>query len=66
MNYAVEVDSGAMIYIPSFIKMGLGMHKLIGGIYACARPDKRRKRERERKREERDISNCQGNNLNIA
>jgi hypothetical protein len=31
MNYAVRVDWGAMIYIPSFIKIGLGMQKLIGG-----------------------------------
>jgi hypothetical protein len=42
MNYAVEMDSGAMIYIPSFIKIGLGMQKLIGGIYACAHAEKER------------------------
>jgi hypothetical protein len=29
MNYAVEMDSGAMIYIPSFIKIGSGIRKLI-------------------------------------
>jgi hypothetical protein len=31
MKYAVEMDSGAMIYIPSFIKIGPGIPKLIGG-----------------------------------
>jgi hypothetical protein len=31
MKYAVEMDSGAMVYIPSFIKIGLGIQKLIGG-----------------------------------
>jgi hypothetical protein len=30
-EYAVEVGSGAMIYIPSFIKIGSGIQKLIGG-----------------------------------
>jgi hypothetical protein len=33
MKYAVEMGSGAMIYIPSFIKIGSGIHNLIGGIY---------------------------------
>jgi hypothetical protein len=35
MKYAVEMGSGAMIYIPSFIKIGSGVQKLIGegGIY---------------------------------
>jgi hypothetical protein len=33
MKYAVEIGSGAMIYIPSFIKIGLGIRKLIWGIY---------------------------------
>jgi hypothetical protein len=28
---AVEMDSGAMMYIPSFIKIGLGIQKLWGG-----------------------------------
>jgi hypothetical protein len=32
MNYGVEMGSGAMIYIPSFIKIGSGIQKLIGGI----------------------------------
>jgi hypothetical protein len=31
MKYAVEMTSGAMIYIPSFIKIGSGIQKLIGG-----------------------------------
>jgi hypothetical protein len=31
MKY-VEMGSGGMIYIPSFIKIGLGIQKLIGGI----------------------------------
>jgi hypothetical protein len=30
MKYAVEVGSGAMIYIPSFINTGSGIQKLIG------------------------------------
>jgi hypothetical protein len=30
MKYAVEMGSGAMIYIPSFIKIGSGIHKLRG------------------------------------
>jgi hypothetical protein len=33
MKYAVEMGSGAMIYITSFTKMGLGIQKLIGGIH---------------------------------
>jgi hypothetical protein len=31
MKYAVDMDSNAMIYIPSFIKIGSGIQKLIGG-----------------------------------
>jgi hypothetical protein len=31
MKYSVEMGSGAMIYIPSFIKIGSGIQKLIGG-----------------------------------
>jgi hypothetical protein len=31
MKYAVEMGSGAMIYVPSFIKIGSGIRKLIGG-----------------------------------
>jgi hypothetical protein len=33
MKYAVEMDSGAMIYIPSFIKIGSDIQKLIVGIH---------------------------------
>jgi hypothetical protein len=33
MNYAVEMDSGAMIYIPSFIMIGSAIQKLIKGIH---------------------------------
>jgi hypothetical protein len=29
MKYAVEMGSGAMIYTPSFIKIGSGIRKLI-------------------------------------
>jgi hypothetical protein len=32
LKYAVEMGSGAMIYIPSFIKIGSGIQKLIRGI----------------------------------
>jgi hypothetical protein len=31
IKYAVEMGSGVMIYIPSFIKMYSGTQKLIGG-----------------------------------
>jgi hypothetical protein len=31
MEYAVEMGSGAMIYIQSFIKIGSGIGKLMGG-----------------------------------
>jgi hypothetical protein len=31
MKYAVEVDSGAMVYIPGFRKIGSGVQKLLGG-----------------------------------
>jgi hypothetical protein len=30
VQYAVEMGSGAMIYIPSFIKIASGVQKLIG------------------------------------
>jgi hypothetical protein len=30
MNYAIEMDSHALIYIPSFIKIGLAIQKLTG------------------------------------
>jgi hypothetical protein len=33
MKCAVEMGSGAMIYIPSFIKIGSTFQKLIGGIH---------------------------------
>jgi hypothetical protein len=33
MQYAVEMRSGAVIYIPSFIKIGSGIQKLIGAIH---------------------------------
>jgi hypothetical protein len=36
MKYAVEMVSGAMIYISSFVKIGLGIQQLIGGIYKQA------------------------------
>jgi hypothetical protein len=31
MKYAAEMSSGAMIYIPNFIKIGSGIQKLMGG-----------------------------------
>jgi hypothetical protein len=31
MKYAVEMGSGAMIYIQSFIKIGSDMENLLGG-----------------------------------
>jgi hypothetical protein len=31
MKYAVEMGSGAIMYIPSFIKIGSGIEKLMGG-----------------------------------
>jgi hypothetical protein len=33
MKYADEMGSRAMIYIPSFIKIGSGIQKLMGGIH---------------------------------
>jgi hypothetical protein len=33
MKYAVEIGSGAMIYIPSFIKFGSGIQKLVWMIH---------------------------------
>jgi hypothetical protein len=33
MKYAVELGSGAVIYIPSFINIGSGIQTLIGGIH---------------------------------
>jgi hypothetical protein len=31
MKYAAEMGSGAIMYVPSFVKIGAGIHKLIGG-----------------------------------
>jgi hypothetical protein len=36
MKYAVEMGSGAMMYIPSFIKIGSGIQTLGGGIHRHA------------------------------
>jgi hypothetical protein len=33
MKYAVEMGSVARIYVPSFIKIGSDIRKLIGGIH---------------------------------
>jgi hypothetical protein len=33
MKYAVEMGLGAVIYVPSFIKIGSGIQKLLIGIY---------------------------------
>jgi hypothetical protein len=33
MKHTVEIGPGAIIYIPSFIKIGSGILKLIGGIH---------------------------------
>jgi hypothetical protein len=33
MKYAVEMGSGAVIYIPNFINIGSGIQKLIGGTH---------------------------------
>jgi hypothetical protein len=33
IKYAVEMGSGCMIYIPSFIKISSGSQELIEGIY---------------------------------
>jgi hypothetical protein len=33
MKYAVEMGSGGMMYVPSFIKIGSGTQKIIGGIH---------------------------------
>jgi hypothetical protein len=33
MKYAVEMGSGAVIYVSSFIKIGSGIQKMLGGIY---------------------------------
>jgi hypothetical protein len=36
MKYVDEMDSGALIYIPSFIKISSGIQKLLGGIHMQA------------------------------
>jgi hypothetical protein len=33
MKYAADMGSGAMVYMPSFMKTGSGIQKLIEGIY---------------------------------
>jgi hypothetical protein len=33
MKYAVEMGSGAMIYVPSFIRISSAIQKLIRGIH---------------------------------
>jgi Uri superfamily endonuclease len=33
MKYAIEMGTGAMIYIPSFIKIGSGIQKLMERIH---------------------------------
>jgi hypothetical protein len=33
MKYAVEMSSGAIIYVPSFIKIGSGIQRKIWGIH---------------------------------
>jgi hypothetical protein len=33
MKYAIEMESGAMIYIPNFIKIYLGIQEFMGGIH---------------------------------
>jgi hypothetical protein len=38
-NYVVEMGSSAMIYVPSFIKIGLGTQKLIEGGYTDTHTD---------------------------
>jgi hypothetical protein len=37
MNYAVQLGSGAFIYIRSFIKIGSDIQKLIGGIQTVSK-----------------------------
>jgi hypothetical protein len=33
MKYAVEMGSRSMMYIPSFIKIGSGVQKLLRGVF---------------------------------
>jgi hypothetical protein len=41
MKYAVEIGSGTMIYVPSFIKIGSAIQKLIGRIHIQTQSDLR-------------------------
>jgi hypothetical protein len=41
MKYTAEVDSGAMIYIPNFIKTGYGIQMLLRRGYACRHTDRK-------------------------
>jgi hypothetical protein len=38
MKYGVEMSSGGMIYIPSFITIGSGIQKLMGGRHGSRKP----------------------------
>jgi hypothetical protein len=38
MKYTIEMGSGAMIYVPSFIKVGSGILKLVRGIHRQHKP----------------------------
>jgi hypothetical protein len=38
-NWAVEMGSGAVIYVPSFIKIGSGVQKLMWGGYTDTHTD---------------------------
>jgi hypothetical protein len=40
MTYAIEMGSGAIIYIPSFIKIGSDIQKLIRGVTDTQRGDR--------------------------
>jgi hypothetical protein len=40
MKNATEMGSGAMIYIPSFIKFGSGIQKLVWGIQTQRHTDR--------------------------
>jgi hypothetical protein len=45
MKYAIKMDSGAMIYIPSFRKTGSGIQKCIGEDAKVHRHTARRSRK---------------------
>jgi hypothetical protein len=36
MKYAVDMGSGAVVYIPSFMKIGSAVHKLMGVVTQTA------------------------------